>query len=305
MTLALATFAPQINIMVVVADGGSTKTDWKIIEENGSVTGATSTGFNPNYTDAAEMESLIRQGLQNVIPDKAYGTIYYYGAGCWDEGRASVVKTAFNRVFPNFEAKVSHDILAAALATCGNQPGIACILGTGSNSVLFDGEKILDNVTNLGFLLGDEGSGSQIGKKLVKSYFYREMPAELHPVIEKHCPSGRKEILDRIYEGPAPAAYLAAFAHQFSDYKEHPFVKGLIKSCFEEFVVRHVCKYANHESLPIHFVGSVAFHFKNILGEVLRKHGLKQGLILVKPIDNLLKYHLDRTKRIPAPPVAK
>ena len=279
--------------MLIVADGGSTKTDWRIIREDGQIISATSTGFNPNYNDAAGIIKLLEKGLYLEIPADASGTIYYYGAGCWDEGRAAFVQSAFNQVFPKFVTHVSHDILAAALATCGNQPGIACILGTGSNSVLFDGHKVVDNVTNLGFLLGDEGSGSQIGRKFVKSYFYREMPVEVHPVIEAKCPNGRKEILDQIYEGPAPAAYLASFAHHFSKHVNHPFVKNIIKSCFEEFVVRHVCKYENHENLPIHFVGSVAFYFQEILEEVLREHGLHQGQILMKPIGNLLKYHLD------------
>jgi N-acetylglucosamine kinase-like BadF-type ATPase len=288
--------------MLIIADGGSTKTDWRITGDDGQVISATSTGFNPNYNDAAGIMALIKKGLKHEIPADASGTIYYYGAGCWDEGRAALVQKAFNQVFPKFVTHVSHDILAAALATCGNQPGIACILGTGSNSVLFDGLKVVDNVTNLGFLLGDEGSGSQIGRKLVKSYFYREMPAELHPVIEAQCPAGRKEILDRIYEGPMPAAYLASFAHHFSKHQKHPFVKELIKSCFEEFVVRHVCKYENHENLPIHFIGSVAYHFQTILQEVLRKHGLKQGHILMKPIGNLLKYHLEKSPVVQANP---
>jgi len=284
--------------MLIVADGGSTKTDWRIIDDDGQVKSVTSTGFNPNYNDAAGIKTLIEEGLLQEIPEKVSGTIYYYGAGCWDEGRAAIVKKAFNLVLPTFVANVSHDILAAALATCGNQPGIACILGTGSNSVLFDGHKVADNVTNLGFLLGDEGSGSQIGRKLVKSYFYREMPPELHAVIEAKCPKGRKEILDRIYEGPMPAAYLASFARHFSPHSDHPFVKKIIKSCFEEFVVRHVCKYENHENLSIHFTGSVAYYFRRILEEVLQECDLHKGLIIMKPIGNLLKYHLEEAQNV-------
>ena len=220
--------------------------------------------------------------------------IHYYGAGCWDPSRKAIVRNAFETVFPNAEIFIDHDLLAAARATCGDQPGIACILGTGSNSVLYDGKEEIDNVTNLGFLLGDEGSGSMIGKRLVQAYFYREMPEELHYIMKKECPNGKLDILDKIYEGGVPAAYLATFTKKFNEHRTHPFIWNTIKDCFSEFLRRHVFKYENYRSLPIHFVGSVAFHFKDILEELMNEYGLQLGVVLPRPIEALFDYHLQK-----------
>ncbi|MEK7255977.1 MAG: hypothetical protein AAB316_14595, partial [Bacteroidota bacterium] len=184
--------------MLAIVDGGSTKADWKILTGDDNLLDASTTGFNPNYDSQERISSLLKTELRGKLDLSLPYTIYYYGAGCWDPGRKAVVASAFSQIFPAAEIHVSHDLLAAARATCGRQQGIACILGTGSNSVLYDGEREVDNVTNLGFLLGDEGSGAQIGKKLVKTFFYREMPAHLHPVMEQACPNGRKDILDKV-----------------------------------------------------------------------------------------------------------
>lgn len=278
--------------MLAISDGGSTKGDWRIIDNNGEVKGLTITGFNPNYDSTHRIAKILQAELAEHVSMFDGGKIYYYGSGCWDPGRKKLVAQAFSTVFPKGEIHVLHDLLAAARATCGVEPGIACILGTGSNSVLYDGKDEIDNVTNLGFLLGDEGSGSMIGKELVRAYFYREMPKELRTVMDAACANGRQEILDKIYAGGVPAAYLASFAGLFSKHREHPFVRNLIKSCFDEFLVRHVYKYDGFRELPIHFIGSIAYHFNDILKTSLKEHHLEMGVVLQKPIDELVKYHL-------------
>lgn len=278
--------------MIAIADGGSTKADWILYSAATGEQAVGTTGFNPNYESSERIFDLLMAELKPTAGDLAGGAIHYYGAGCWDPGRKQIVANALQRAFPSANVFVYHDLLAAARATCGKAPGIACILGTGSNSVLFDGENEVDNVTNLGFLLGDEGSGSHIGKKLVRAYFYREMPAELHPVIEQVCPNGRKDILDKVYGGGVPAAYLASFTKYFQGHQAHPFVREVFKRSFTEFLVRHVCKYKGHETLPVHFVGSVAFHFRGILEEAVVEQGLHMGTIIKRPIDKLLGYHL-------------
>lgn len=283
--------------MLAVCDGGSTKADWKFVSDKGEISDYTTTGFNPNYNTGEQITSFVKHELGNKLNTAAVQAVYYYGAGCWDPGRRKIVADALVKVFTGAKIEVSHDMLAAARATCGNEPGISCILGTGSNSVLYDGTKEIDHVTNLGFLLGDEGSGAQIGKKLVQAYFYREMPEELHPVIEQICPNGRKEILDKVYHSNiVPAAYLASFVRVFAGHFEHPFVKQVFKDCFHEFLTRHVCKYENHHTLPVHFVGSIAWHCKNILQESMDELNLQTGRILHKPILNLLNYHLNNEK---------
>ncbi len=277
--------------MLAVCDGGATKADWKVRLEDGSIINTTTTGFNPNYSSGEQIFELVNREMAHPNWPKLEGKIYYYGTGCWDSRRNKIVQDALQKVFVNAEVKVSHDLLAAARATCGKEPGIACIIGTGSNSVLYDGFKEIDNVTNLGFLLGDEGSGAQIGKRLVQAFFYREMPEELHPIMEQACPEGRKTILDKIYGGGVPAVYLASFVRLFSGHRDHPFVREIIKSCFLEFLTRHICKYKTAEPVPVHFVGSVAYHFQDILVEALQDKNLKPGIFIKKPIDNLLKYH--------------
>lgn len=283
--------------MLAISDGGSTKADWKILTDGGEIIRTTTTGFNPNYSTQSEITQLLQAELLPVLGGQSSGAIHYYGAGCWDEARKGKISNAFLEVFPSLDIHVFHDLLAAARATCGTTPGIACILGTGSNTVLYDGEKEVDNVINLGFMIGDEGSGAVIGKELVKAFFYREMPSELNHIMEKLCPGGKKDILDKVYSGGVPAAYLASFTKHFSAHKDHPFVCELIKNCFDEFLQRHVFKYAGYQKLPIHFIGSIAYHFRDILESLLSDYKLTKGVILQKPIDNLFKFHLEYFER--------
>ncbi len=278
--------------MLIIADGGATKADWVIVKDDGEQLSITTTGFNPNYVSRECILEIIQQELVDKLPFDITGNVFYYGTGCWDKGRNAIVQKALSEKMPNAAVTVHHDLLGAARATCGQAPGICCILGTGSNSVLYDGEHEADNVTNLGFLLGDEGSGAMIGKMFLQAYFYREMPIELQPIIEQVCPNGRKDILDKVYSGGIPAAYLASFTQLFTEHQTHPFVRALVKKSFNEFLTRHVCKYKGHEILPVSFVGSVGFHFQEILKEALSELGLHAGVFIKKPIGNLVKYHL-------------
>lgn len=279
--------------MLIIADGGATKADWVIVKDNGEQYPITTTGFNPNYVSRERISEIIQTELVEKVPFDITGNVFYYGTGCWDKGRNAIVREAIAAKLPKANVTVHHDLLGAARATCGHKPGIVGILGTGSNSVLFDGEHEADNVTNLGFLLGDEGSGAQIGKMFLQAFFYREMPVELQPIIEHVCPNGRKDILDKVYSGGIPAAYLASFTQLFTEHQQHPFVRALVKKSFNEFLTRHVCKYAGHETLPVSIVGSVGFHFQDILKEALHELGLHEGVFIKKPIGNLVKYHLE------------
>jgi len=279
--------------MLIIADGGATKADWVIVKDNDEQQLVSTTGFNPNYVSGQRISEIIQQELVEKLDFEITGKVFYYGTGCWDKGRNAIVREAIAAVLTKADVTVHHDLLAAARATCGHSPGIACILGTGSNSVLYDGEREVDNVTNLGFLLGDEGSGAQLGKMFVQAFFYREMPTELQPIMEKVCPNGRKDILDKVYSGGIPAAYLASFTQLFTEQQSHPFVRALVKKGFNEFLTRHVCKYEGHEKLPVSFVGSVGYHFQEILTEALHELGLHEGVFVKKPIGNLVNYHLE------------
>ncbi|MCB0558471.1 MAG: hypothetical protein H6573_17850 [Lewinellaceae bacterium] len=276
--------------MVVVVDSGSTKADWKMVNSNGMQSISTM-GFNPVF----HTENKIYQELQEVFDDgvkpEEATQVYYYGAGCWDAKLKSVVSNALTRIFYNADIEVEHDLLGAARATCLRDPGISCILGTGSNSCLYDGTNVTDNVTNLGYLLGDEGSGTHLGKSLIRAYFYRELPQALTNELDKAYPGGKQAMLDKIYGKGTPNVYLASFTKFMSHNIEHPFIQRLLYNSFAEFIDRHARKYHNHLSLPIHFIGSVAYYFQDVIRAVLEERAMTPGRFIQKPIDNLVSFH--------------
>lgn len=286
--------------MIAIVDSGSTKADWKIICPAGKSSSASTTGFNPFFQDADYIYKSLKKQLTGKEWLTGITSVYYYGAGCSDAYRCEIVRTALSRFFPGAEVSIHHDILASARATCGNEPGIACILGTGSNSCLYDGQKIIDNVTNLGYLLGDEGSGGHLGKRLIQGYFYRELPDDIKADFEERFPSGERALINEIYGVEKPNVYLASFARFISDHKTHFYIQQLVSQTFGEFLDRHVRKYNGHNTLPIHFVGSVAYHFKNILKIAIDERDLHMGIVLKKPIDNLAQFHMLGDQFVPA-----
>ncbi len=279
--------------MIVIADGGSTKADWRIVL-NGSTQQVSSTiGFNPFFFTPKAIEEELNRTFVNEFPATEATKVYFYGAGCSDAYRCSIIEEGLQPIFPNAKVIVDHDLMAAARATCGGKPGVACILGTGSNSCNFDGEKITDHITNLGHLLGDEGSGSYLGKMLIRGYFYREFPDDIKKEFEEKYPFEQRELINRIYDYNTSNVFLASFAKFLSDHKDHIYIQQLVNKAFSEFIDRHVRKYKNHNALPIHFVGSIAFHFKEILNLVLQQRNLQLGMVIKKPIDHLVEYHIN------------
>jgi len=279
--------------MIIVADSGSTKTDWMLIHADGALMVSTM-GFNPLY----HSEDLIYEESKKEL-DKhqvEYGDVtamYYYGTAVWDHEKADKIHRAMTRLFPNAEIEVEHDLLGAARATCGHDAGIACIIGTGSNTCLFDGVDVTDNVVNLGFFVGDEGSGAHLGKELVRSYFYRELPSDLLEAFEKYVPGGQAEILENVYSKPSPNVYLASFTRFLGEFQSHFFIQKLIYKSFAEFIDRNVRKYPGHLEMPVHFIGSVAYYFQDILKVILEERGMKPGVFILKPIDSLVQFHKD------------
>lgn len=280
--------------MIVVVDSGATKADWKVIgdKENHIIH---SMGLSPVFHSEDFMYQEIRKAFSEDTDTSLFDQVFYYGTGCWDPGRKGIVERALRRVFVNAEVMVEHDLLGAARAACGRAPGIACILGTGSNSCLFDGENITDNVTNLGYLLGDEGSGVFLGKMLIQSYFYRELPKDLIPAFEKFHPGGRPTILDKTYGKEAPNVYLASFMPFFAEHREHFFIQKMLYNAFTQFIDRHARKYKDHTAIPVNFVGSVAYHFQHILKIVLEERSMHPGNFIQKPIDSLANFHTSST----------
>ncbi|MEZ4986396.1 MAG: hypothetical protein R2795_15380 [Saprospiraceae bacterium] len=278
-------------MMRVIVDSGSTKADWKFLTDSEELTLHTM-GFNPVFHDSELIQRETHSAFSGKIDFDAITHVYFYGAGCWDERRNEVVYHGLAPVFPKAAIEVHHDLLAAARATCGHDPGISCIIGTGSNTCLYDGVDVVDNVTNLGYMCGDEGSGTHLGKKLIRHYFYREFPKDLIEPFETYLGGGGKQvILDTVYNGEPPNVYLASFTRFMSEHKDHPFIQRILYRSFAEFIDRHVRKYEGHLSLPVHFIGSIAYVFQDMLKIVLMERAMHYGIFIKQPIDRLVDFH--------------
>jgi glucosamine kinase len=282
--------------MILVADSGSTKADW-ISGTHEGVSGSHHTkGFNPFFHD----RNFILNELQNnsSLSDirSRVSTLYFFGAGCSSSARNEIIREALASFFSNAVVVVDHDILGSAIALCDGKPGIACILGTGSNVCLFDGNKITDTRHGLGYVLGDEGSGSYYGKKLLAYYLYKILPADLEKEFRLRYRLDREEIISKVYQEPNPNVYLASFATFLSDFNSHPFITELVSEGMRDYLRTNVKSFPEYENLPAHFVGSIAFHFREILKSVAVQEGVSIGNIIQKPIQALASWFLNGGK---------
>ena len=277
--------------MILVADSGSTKCDWILI--NGLEQVPTKTmGFNPFFHSV----EIIGQGLMGNSTLLKFRdqirAVYYYGAGCSSDERNQIVRNALSSFFVNLnELVVDHDLTGAALATSGGEAGIACILGTGSNSCFFDGEKVHEKVPALGYILGDEGSGSFFGKILLSEYLYKRLPSELSEAFELEYSLAKETIFHNVYNQPNPNVYLASFMKFVSGHRSHPFFKKMMFEGLSKFADVHITCYDQYRSVPVHFVGSIAYYFTDILNEVAENVGFTVGTVIKKPIDSLATFH--------------
>lgn len=284
-------------LMVLVADSGGTKADWVLIQPGKDDKVVTTLGFNPVVHPRDIFQGELNKLTQDLMPGVKPDVIHYYGAGCWDYRRKAVVQEELVKFFPHAKIHVMHDLLGAGRATCGREPGIACILGTGSNTCLYDGKDVIDNVTNLGYLLGDEGSGAHLGKAFLRAYFYRELDDELVEAFEAFTTIDRSTVLDKVYESEVPNTYLASFTRFMGEHSDHPIIQRMVLDSFGEFLDRHVRKYRGHLGLPVNFIGSIAFHFKRILLAALHERDMHAGKFVQKPIEQLADFHRSEFNR--------
>lgn len=279
---------------ILIADSGSTKTHWELLNtQNQTTTSFFTKGINPFYISSEDIITLLKNELPIELQTTTINKIFFYGAGCSQPEKIETVAKALNNIFKAEKIIVEHDLLAAAKATCKNEAGITCILGTGSNSCSYNGNEIIDNVPSLGFILGDEGSGAWFGRKLLQAYFYRELPNDLKKLFQQKYAFTKEEILNSIYSAKNPNSIVASYMPFISENKTHPFIHELLFSGFKEFILRMVLKYENHNILPIHFIGSVAYLNKDILKETLQQFTLQTGLILQSPMEGLITYHIE------------
>ena len=277
--------------MILIADSGSTKTDWRYLLPSGQVRDAATSGINPNYQHTNHILQVLKENLLPQLPDIQPQKIYFYGAGCSTDAKCGMVVNALQAIYPGAQIAVMSDVVAAARGTCGREMGVACILGTGSNSCLFDGDKITRQMPCLGFTLGNEGSGSYLGKNLIRLYLNHELPPDLHQAFREKYPETPAEILQRVYSDSFPNRYLASFAPFLYEQQHHPWVSQLVTQSFRDFFRFTVCKYPDYDKIPTHFVGSIAFYFANILRETAATERIKIGNILQSPLAGLIRYH--------------
>jgi hypothetical protein len=280
--------------MLLVADSGSTKCDWVFTDGSEKRSTYHTMGFNPFFHPTDLIESEIRKNTELSALASQVQHVFFYGAGASHPSRNAVIEEALKRVFTHAEITVDHDLTGAVYATCGDEPGIACIMGTGSNSCYFDGQDIYEEVPALGYVLGDEAGGTFYGKELLRMFLYHELPEKIHQGLIDRYQLTKESIFEAVYNKPNPNVYLASFMRFLSDNRDSKWVRDFIYNGFSKFINIHIWKYENHKDVPVHFVGSVAFHFQDLLREACKIHRLNIGIITSEPVVNLVEYHLKK-----------
>lgn len=279
--------------MILIADSGSSKTDWRVIGKDGKISQYRGVGFNPYYQTLEEMATQMRHeflmNLENEVEE-----IFYYGAGCSVQTRKDEVEKALRTIFSNAKIKVDHDLAAAAKATCGHQEGIACILGTGSNSCDYDGEKITDTRPAPGFILGDQGGGGYVGRKFLMDFINDEMPKEIKEEVEEKLRINLATIQEHVYRQPFPNRYMASFCRFITEHKSNPYCYMLFYNSFLDFFKVHVMKYKNYRDKQVNFVGSIAYYNSDILRKAASDSQISTNLIIESPISGLTLYHQEK-----------
>jgi N-acetylglucosamine kinase-like BadF-type ATPase len=276
---------------ILIADSGSSNTTWTLVSGKAKKK-VTTQGLSPYFLDASEMAIILGKELlpklKNTLPDE----IHFYGTGCADPANRVMIRKMLKGIFPKTKKiQVETDLLGTARALCGKEKGIVCILGTGSNSCFYNGKSIVKNSPGLGFILGDEGSGAYLGKKVIQHVLYGTFEPELMDKFHSMFPTSKEEILEAVYRQPLPNRYLAGFVKFLIEERGHFMVENIIEDAFNDFFFQHIYKYRESWSLPIHFTGSVAYGFRDVLKLLCTSYELKLGKVLKDPMDGLIKYH--------------
>lgn len=274
--------------MILIADSGSTKTDWCLAEQGEKLQRIITKGMNPYFQSEDNMRDEIQTVLLPELQTTTFDALYFYGAGCLPE-KIPVMQTILNKYLDAKTIEVDSDMPAAARGLCGRNPGIVCILGTGSNSCFYDGEKITANVSPLGFILGDEGSGAVLGKLLVGDILKNRLPAGLKEKFLQQFALTPAMIIERVYRQQFPNRFLASLSPFLAQNLDEPAVKDLVLNAFKAFLTRNVQQYDRH--YPVHFIGSIAYYYRETLEEAIRECGMQPGKIRQSPMDGLIAFH--------------
>ncbi len=274
----------------LIADSGATKCEWCWLQDNERKTIIT-TGINAYFLSKQNIIQLLQTELLPQLNGSSPEEVFFYGAGLGNADNKKAVEALLKEIFAKAKVAVETDMVAAARAACGNSKGIVCILGTGSNSCYYNGKKIVKNIAGIGFILGDEGSGAYLGKKVVQHYLYNTFDDDLRARFDAQFVTTPKEILENVYSKPLPNRYLASFTVFLAQNRGHYMVENILEDGLNDFFFQHLCKFKESWQLPIHFVGGVAFVFADILKELCKTYQFEMGTIMKNPMEGLSRFH--------------
>ncbi|MDR2859311.1 MAG: ATPase [Mediterranea sp.] len=279
--------------MILIADSGSTKTDWGIVEHGRLIRLIQTKGMNPYFQSEEEIGNEITDILLPQLETNTFDTVYFYGAGCTAEETPIVTKIISKRIKVTNTIEVCTDMLAAARALCGRKAGIVCILGTGSNSCYYNGKEIINNIPPLGYILGDEGSGAVLGKLLVGDLLKNQLTTELKEKFLKQYKLTLGELIEHVYRQPFPNRFLASLSPFLAENIHEPPVYALVLNSFKAFLKRNVMQY-DYRNNKVHFIGSVAHYYKEVLMEAVNEMGVQIGGIMRSPMEGLVEFHTEK-----------
>lgn len=280
--------------MLFVVEGGSTKADWMLSDGEKMIARFSTIGFNPFFHTSEFIYNTLSSDSELGAFMDVVDEVRYFGAGCSSPGKNKIVEDGLKRYFTKAQVYVDHDLMACAYATCGDSEGIACIIGTGSNSCYFDGKKVHEKNYGLGFILGDEGSGSYYGKKLVTSFLYGLMPEHISKAFFESYRLDKNAVVRHVYNEPNANVWLASLSRFLSDFRNDPWIHSLILKGMHDFIDLYVIHYENYKKTPVHFVGSLAYVFSDELKEVASSREIQVGKIIKQPIEDLMNYFLSK-----------
>ena len=275
----------------LIADSGATKAEWCLLQGKKKKSIFTQ-GISPYFFDTAQITNILEKELLPSLKGIKVDEVYYYGTGCINPNNNQIVKRSIKNVFKELtRVEVTHDVMAAARALYADDKGVACILGTGSSSCYYNGKKIAVNKPGLGYVLGDEGSGAYLGKKVLQYYLYNTFDEELTGRFNIKYKTNNTEILENVYKKPLANRYLASFTPFLSENRGHYMIENIIEDALNDFFFHHICKFRESWTLPVSFVGGVSYYFQDVLKELCRSYEFTMGKILKNPMEGLAVYH--------------
>jgi len=275
---------------ILIADSGSTKCEWCLLE-NGKKKTVLTPAMSPYFVSGEEMIQILNKQLMPKIKNTKVDALYFYGTGLGNPANVAIMKKVFKQLFPKTKTEINTDLLGIARASCGKNKGIACILGTGSNACYYNGKKIVNISPGLGYVLGDEGSGAYLGKKVIQYFLYKTFDEDLMNRFQKKYGETHASILENVYKKPLANRYLANFALFLAENRGHFMIENIIEDGLNDFFFTHLYKFKESWTQPIHFVGSVGFGFRDVLKELCNSYELELGKVLKTPMPGLVAYH--------------